>query len=197
MHNGFFQDFLSLNRQLHGKKMVGRVTEEFVRQKIEVLLGEMKLTGAVRVSRTGVFIQGCDTEFDLALVRATAEPMFFGLVYDPADVLAVIEVKRRGLFAVEKETDHLAACVNNLRVFNPRIRFGYLTMTEAVPRSEFKHGGARTKNIWLETERQLFEKIPGNVVTFASTLYSGDEENLVDEGNEQEFIDFTEFLVGA
>jgi hypothetical protein len=70
-------------------KVIGAVTNEIIREHLE--------QKGISVSNRNVFIAGLPTEWDLIVHRFGAVPEK-GCVWNPADVLAVIEIKYSGLY---------------------------------------------------------------------------------------------------
>lgn len=94
-----------------------------------------------------IYVDGCSTEFDLAVVSEGAAPMCCSAVYHPEDVRCLLEVKYNGIRVKSAELektwqsfrDKHEELVNKHR----RIRWGYLTVEEST--------GVRKNAIdWLE-----------------------------------------------
>ena len=71
------------------RKLCGALTSEILRSHI--------VSHGFTVSPRDVFIRGLGAELDLMVVRPGATPTL-GVVYEPSDVLAVLEVKNHGAF---------------------------------------------------------------------------------------------------
>ncbi len=172
------------------KKLHGALAAELLRQELGRYLEEHKKP--IKVSQVNAYITGSKYEYDLLLVKDTAES-YMGLVYRPEDVIAIIESKALGLFDVDKDTDSIAKAVNHALNLNRDIRFGYITLSENVPAKEYNAKGNPTVKHWDLTKKYLSEKIEGECSIYAVTLYQG--KNLYDEGNESEFEEFVENII--
>jgi len=110
-------------KQRFGKKCAkytGAITVELIRRALQ--------DHGLRVSPRDVFILGVPIEIDLLIPKWKAEPRDC-LLYTPADVLAVIEVKNRGSFGnatIQKIRNDFRA----IREANPLIQCCYLTLSE-------------------------------------------------------------------
>ena len=102
------------------RKFSGTVTVELIRRALQ--------EAGVAVSARDVFIRGIPIEIDLIIPKKDAIPLH-GLVYDPADVLAAVEVKHHGSFGSET-IEKLRANFAMVKQANPRIRCCYLTLIE-------------------------------------------------------------------
>ena len=144
-----------------------------------------------KISSLNSYIAGSKYEYDLLLVKRNAKP-FMELVYHPDDVIAIIESKANGLFDANVDTSNIAKAVNRAREINPKIRFGYITVSENVPVNEYKKDGTPTIKHWDLTEQYLNEKLKGLNAIYAVTLHKG--RDLCDEGSDDEFNKFLEWL---
>ena len=173
------------------KKLRGAVASELLRQELDRYITEHRK--ALKVSPVNAYIAGSKFEYDLLVVKAGAEA-YMNLVYRPEDVVAVIESKAGGLFDVDADTSNIARAVNSAMSLNPRIRFGYITMSENVPVHEYKKNGEPTVKHWELTNQYLQDKIEGKCAIYAVTLHQG--KRLCDEGADKEFEDFVSMLTG-
>lgn len=183
-----------LMEQYHGnsedaKKLRGAVASELLRQELERYITEHGK--ALKISPVNAYIAGSKFEYDLLLVKAGAEA-YMNLVYRPEDVVAVIESKAGGLFDVDADTSNIARAVNRAMSLNPKICFGYITMSENVPVREYKKNGEPTVKHWDLTNQYLQDKIEGKCAIYAVTLYQG--KKLCDEGSDEEFEDFAAMI---
>lgn len=170
------------------KKLRGAIAVEVLRQMISEYLLQKKVS--IKVSQANSYIMGSKYEYDLLLVKESADP-FLGFVYQPEDVFAIIESKAGGLFDVEKNTDSIAVAVNRAKEIDANINFGYITVSENVPKNEMSNGKPTVKH-WDLTQEYLEKKITGAVV-YAATLHTG--KNLCNEGNDEEFYSFIDHLI--
>ena len=173
------------------KKLRGALATELLRQEINKYMKSHNKP--FKVSAMNSYIAGSKFEYDLLLVKESAEP-YMGLLYMPEDVIGVIESKAGGLFDVNKDTDNIAKAVNRAQKINPNIRFGYITMSENVPVNQYNRNGEPTVKHWELTVKCLNEKIHGLVVSYAVTLHQG--KTLCDKGLDEEFVDFMKFMIG-
>ena len=113
-------NILSLREKTKCTKFAGAITIELLRKEFAEL--------DLNVSNRDVFIEGVTNELDLLIAKkgAFAEA---DLVYDPDDVLAVLEVKFRGSYG-KKNIDHIKAVFDSVTAANSRIKCFYLTISE-------------------------------------------------------------------
>lgn len=173
------------------KKLRGALAVKLLKQEISKYLVANGLP--IKTSTVNSFIAGSKFEYDLLLVKENAQP-YMGLVHNPEDVVAIIESKAGGLFDVDKNTSSIANAVNCALKINPKIRFGYITMSENVPVKPLNKKGEPTVRHWDLTKKYLNDKIIGTNVNYAVTLHTG--KNLCDEGSDEEFYRFIELLIG-
>ena len=182
-------------KEYHGtmkdaKKLRGALATELLRQELNNYFYQKDIT--VKVSTENSYIFGSKYEYDLLLVKADAEP-FSNLIYYPEDVIAVIESKAGGLFDIDKETDNIAKAVNKAWELNRNIRFGYITLSENVPKNTLNSKGKPTVKHWDLTKEFLSKKIQAFSSIYAVTLHQGN--TIYNEGSDEEFMDFAESLV--
>ncbi len=104
-------------------KFCGSFTAEEIRKRL--------LRHGLSVSRQDVFIRNIPIEIDLLIPRLGAKARSHGLVYEPEDVLAVLEIKYRGTFS----GDAVGRIRENFRTIqqaNKSISCFYLTVTETL-----------------------------------------------------------------
>jgi len=82
----------------------------------------------VRCSRQDVYIKTLAIEFDLVVPRPGSAPKY-GILYEPEDVLAVLEVKKLGSFG-QPTIDKVRNDFRAVRQANPRATCAYVTVTE-------------------------------------------------------------------
>lgn len=130
-------------------KLTGAIAIEVIRSRL--------LEVGVPVSSRDVFIAGDATEFDLLVVRKEANPIY-GIVYDPADVAAIVEIKFSGIYSQEGATN-LRELFDRIRAKHPHIACVYLTICE---RRNYQHrisseslgSQAFTLNWWRNYKRE-------------------------------------------
>jgi hypothetical protein len=101
-------------------KLTGALAIEAVRNHL--------LKSGFTVSARDVFINGIPTEFDMLVVRPTAKPAF-GIVYKPADVTAVLEIKFSGAYS-QQVLPHLRQLFDRVKAAHRHIQCIYLTVCE-------------------------------------------------------------------
>ena len=101
-------------------KFTGALTIEIVRDQL-IRIG-------LPVSSRDIYIQGHSSEFDLAVVRDNAEPMY-GILYEPEDVAAIIEVKYSGVYSKEAP-ETIKQLFDRVHKRNPHIVCVYLSVCE-------------------------------------------------------------------
>lgn len=173
------------------KKLKGAMTTELLRQEITKFLDDNN--EPFKTSAIDSYIAGSKYEYDLLIVKEDAKP-YMGLVYQPNDIIAVIESKAGGLFALEEETDNIAKAANRAKELNSDICFGYITISENVPANSYNNQGNPTVKHWDLTQQYLSDKIQGKTVIYAVTLRKGKE--ICEEGSDDEFYDFVKHLIG-
>ena len=171
------------------KKLRGAVAAELLRQELDRTIATRGK--ALKVSQVNAYIAGSKYEYDLLVVKAGAEA-YMNLVYRPEDVVAIIESKAGGLFDVYADTSNISKDVNKAFSLNPKICFGYITMSENVPVHEYKKNGEPTVKHWELTNQYLQNKINGKCAIYAVTLNQG--KQLCDEGSDEEFEDFVSMV---
>lgn len=154
-----------------GGKLNGAIAALTFKRAIEDVLAEAGLSGKYKVSGNNVYISGLDTEFDLLLLKAEACEICGLPLYDPADVVAVLECKASGIFSIAADgtcadLKKLTDSYNFLVAKNPNIRLGYMTVGERIP---VKQG---SKDFWEATQRCFAKSVPqGYYALYADTLY--------------------------
>lgn len=98
---------------------------------IEVIRRHLREAG-IPVSARDVFVQGNPTEFDTLVVRASAGPVW-GIVYEPRDVAAILEIKYSGVYSQDVPTA-LQRSFHRIKEKHPHIECVYLTVCENPPR---------------------------------------------------------------
>jgi hypothetical protein len=113
-------------RPLERTKLTGAITVEVLREHLR--------NAGVPVSSRDVFMNGNPTEFDLFVVRPNARPKW-GIIYDPRDVAAVMEIKFSGAYG-QGVTVKLQSLFNRIRSDHPHIQCVYLAIAE---NPKYKH----------------------------------------------------------
>src|SRR5882724_769605 len=94
---------------------------------IEVIRGRL-LQAEIPISTRDAFVRGNATEFDILVVRPSARPLC-GIVYDPLDVAAVLEIKYSGIYSQEVPRS-LQRSFSKIKAAHPHIECVYLTICE-------------------------------------------------------------------
>lgn len=174
-----------------GKKMRGALFAECVKREIQKKLNEDGIDDYV-VSDNNVYIKGSSYEYDLLIVKKECN-VEYGIVYDPADVIACIECKAAGLYNPDTDSTAIANAYNRLYELNNDIYFGYITLWENKPVNKIWKGKT-TVDHWELTQEYLEEKLASeNQVVYAVTLRNGD--NIIGP-SESEFTEFVGSLIG-
>ena len=172
------------------KKLRGALAVKLLKQEIDKYL--VTKEKPIKVSELNTYIAGSKYEYDLLLVKEDAQP-YMDLVYNPEDVIAIIESKVNGLYDISENTNSIAIAVNRALEINSDIKFGYITMGENVPVNKYNRCGKPTVRHWDLTQEYLEKKIKGYNISYAVTLYQG--KKLCDEGKDEEFYGFIECLI--
>ena len=101
-------------------KYLGTLTTEVIRHALQ--------ENGIPTSGRDVFIRGIPIEFDLIIPRQGANCLE-GILYDPEDVIAVLEIKTSGLFDYNS-IERIEHCRNKVQEANSSIFYGYVTLTE-------------------------------------------------------------------
>ncbi len=101
------------------KKFSGALTVE--------LLKRAFMDDGIDISPRDVFIRGIDVEIDLIIPKKGTIPKY-GLIYEPNDVLAALEIKAMGSFG-EKTITQIKENFVHIHNFN-NIFCAYITLTE-------------------------------------------------------------------
>jgi hypothetical protein len=111
---------LSSVRPRDRTKLTGALAIEVIRNRL--------LQSGLPVSPRDVFIKGDPTEFDLLIVRRTAKPVC-GIIFDPHDVAAALEIKFSGVYSQSVPTD-LKELFDRIKSTYSHIHCMYLTVCE-------------------------------------------------------------------
>lgn len=120
------RDFAAV-RPRERTKLTGALATEVIRRHL--------LDAGVPVSPRDVYMRGNPTEFDTLIVRPSARPEC-GIVYDPLDVAAALEVKFSGVYSQDVPAA-LKALFERIRAKHPHIQCVYVTVCEN-PRFKFR-----------------------------------------------------------
>lgn len=180
LHNGNLEN---------SKKLKGAIAAEVLKQLIRDFFCENNVP--YRTSKINSYIAGSKFEYDLLIIKENATSIL-EMIYQPEDVIAVLECKAGGLFNIEKDAQHILNAFNRAKEMNPHINFGYITVSENVPKHEYNKYGIPTRKHWDETQ-EYFKKFDGNHAEYAVTLHTG--KKLCDKGSDNELYDFINFLI--
>ena len=92
-----------------------------------------------KVSQNNVYIKDCFTEWDLLIVKETAQMLDDLPIYNLNDVLVVVECKAYGLFFSKKNTElnplkNFLTSYRSLREINNNLMARYITISERFPK---------------------------------------------------------------
>ena len=96
---------------------------------MEVLKSHLGKIG-FSLSNWDVFIKGVGSEIDLLVIRKAATPQY-DLIYEPHDVIAAFEVKKRGSYG-EEGTSNIRTTFDKIKSINPNIFCCYIALLERV-----------------------------------------------------------------
>jgi len=102
-------------------KYVGALTVEVIRHALK--------DNGIPVSGRDVFIRGIPIEFDLLVPRLGTPCPADEILYEPGDVIAVLEIKASGLFD-HNSKKRIEDCRKEVLRANPNIFYGYVTLSE-------------------------------------------------------------------
>lgn len=130
-------------------KLTGAVAVEVIRRYL--------IKSGVQISPRDVFIKGFPTEFDTLVVRSTANPVC-GIIYEPTDFAAVLEIKNSGVYSADV-LPRLRKVFGSVKENHPHIRCIFLTLCE---NPKFRHkmtnetlgSPAFTLNWWTDYKKQ-------------------------------------------
>jgi len=103
-------------------KFAGTVTVEIIKRALE--------KSGIRTSSRDVFIKGVPIEIDL-LVPRTGAVADYDIVYEPQDVLIVLEIKSAGAFG-ESTIKSVKKRFQRIREINQKIYCAYVTLAERI-----------------------------------------------------------------
>lgn len=132
------QELFSLLKQgkqalgVQSKKFTGALVIEILRRAFEEL--------GIGASRPNVYLKGLPFEVDLIIPRRGAN-VEFEILYSPADVLAVLEIKTSGLFSKE-DSSRIGSVFRAVQSINPSIFCAYVTISE---RQSYKYKATEEK----------------------------------------------------
>ncbi|MHB1156629.1 MAG: hypothetical protein ACYC26_07305 [Phycisphaerales bacterium] len=97
---------------------------------VEMLRAEFVRNG-IAVSPRNVFVRGIRCECDLLVVKPLARPQH-EMLYEPEDVLAILEIKNRGIISNgTAELDKLRGRFSAIVAKYPQIKCAYITLKES------------------------------------------------------------------
>jgi hypothetical protein len=136
-------------------KLTGALAIEIIRDRL--------IRSDIPVSYRDVFLKGDPIEFDVLVVRPTARPLY-GIVYDPRDVAAVLEIKFSGVYS-QNVSSQLRRIFEHIKLAHSHIQCVYITVCES-PKYKYRMTTevlgfpAFTLNWWKDGKRTYVN--PGN-----------------------------------
>ena len=121
LHEHIWEIYSEAFEEVSCPKFCGAFTAEEIRKRLRRY--------NLPVSRQDVFIRNVPIQIDLLIHRPRASVKYHGLMYEPEDVLAVLEIKYRGTFSA----DAVGRIRDNFRAIqraNKAIACFYLTVVE-------------------------------------------------------------------
>lgn len=101
-------------------KFTGALTIEIIRNHL--------IQVGLPVSSRDIYIRGYSSEFDLAVVKDNVEPVY-GILYEPEDVAAIIEIKYSGVYSKDVP-ETVKRLFDGVRRRNTHIVCVYLSVCE-------------------------------------------------------------------
>lgn len=150
----------NVQRKKTGSKIIGAMVAEIFRKRIDFILCKNNLSNRYKISENNVYVKGCHIEFDFLLLKKDAKKLIVSdddnieyelPIYDPKDVVAVLESKTYGIYSLykgreEEYTVHteiqrnslfqFVNAYNDLLYYNPNIKLGYMCIAEQRPKTE-------------------------------------------------------------
>lgn len=120
-HDYIWEIYSKAFEEISCPKFCGAFTAEEIRKQLK--------SHNLPVSRQDVFIRNVPIQIDLLIHRPRASVRYHGLMYEPDDVLAVLEIKYRGTFSA----DAIGRIHDNFQTIqraNTAIACFYLTVVE-------------------------------------------------------------------
>lgn len=166
-------------KAINPKKLHGALTAELVREELTEYFIQHSLP--FKVSKQNVYIIGLATEFDILIVKVEAEP-YLSVLYNPEDVVAIIEVEMTGLIATG-----ILTVADRVYDLYPHIAFGYLTMRENSPTNSVSAFGLPTVDHWRITQEILGQMRQRNA-QFAIVYHNAGKDEVCDDSEWETFI---------
>jgi len=120
------QELFSLLKQ--GKQSLGVQSKKFTGTLVIEILRRAFEERGIGTSCPNVYLKGLSFEVDLIIPRRGAN-VEFEILYNSADVLAVLEIKTSGLFSKE-DSSRIGSLFRAVQSINPRIFCAYVTLSE-------------------------------------------------------------------
>lgn len=110
------------------EKALGFPSRQFSGAVCVSLLKELLSEKGIATSEKDVFIKDVPIEFDLLIVKPNSKPLH-GLLWNPEDVIAALEVKKSGTIS-EEGTAKTNSDFGRLRTYHPHIKLFFVTFSE-------------------------------------------------------------------
>jgi len=154
---------MKLRDGMKANKFIGALTIELVREKL--------IKEGFNMSNRDVFIKGIPYELNLIILKK-CEKAQKNLLYEPGQVIAVLEIKFRGIYG-ESDIKNIRKVFNSIKKVNRKIKCIYLTISE---NTRYKYWPLQRKlgdfSFSLLTRKTNLEKAIKD-----GKLYLGDEWN--------------------
>lgn len=201
-------------------KIIGSMVAELFKERISYILHKNNLGNIYKISENNVYVEGCHIEFDFLILKKSAkkltihdksnnEIVYELPIYNPSDVIAVLESKTYGIYTLYKGRDTNANINEELKKhslylfvnayttllnYNNNIKLGYICLTEQRPKNGvsnfiqktiyffedyFKQVGNNLKDTNIQTAESWF-------VYFAKCQFSSKQPSLYSNENELE-----------
>ena len=111
---------MKFREEMRATKFIGALTIELLRKEL--------IKEGFNISNRDVFIRGIPYELDLIILKK-GEKAQENLLYDPNQVLAVLEIKFRGIYS-KKGVENIRRVFDSIKKINKEIKCIYLTISE-------------------------------------------------------------------
>ncbi len=122
-----YDEILEATNQVYGELLPGRRRKATGALAVEVIRKHL-LKAKIPISPRDVYIKGNPTEIDILVPRPGVRP-YLGVIYNPEDVIAVLEIKYSGVYS-QDSSRNIADTFRALKALNQHMKCVYLTVCE-------------------------------------------------------------------
>lgn len=115
---------------LQNKKISGYITTEIFRKYIKEIL-EKKHPDKLEVSPPNSYVDGCSLEFDLIILKKSAEKIDDLNIYNYKDVVAALEIKKSGIYSNGSLDTQVKAFKKFVEDNGKKTKYAYITFIES------------------------------------------------------------------